>query len=440
MSVEITSIGDLVARLGLVGIFVIENIFHARFLQIEVETLVQPALQLSRPACVVFHSTLITLGFFSSVSVLLASIAGSGRLLRLACRGMLVFLACVTFIWWFRRSGIWFWEAEDQKARQIQLMKNCSIAGGISILSSLSGADFKEPLISTFRRLFLSTRPWSLPASIIPVLVVSSSFESPISTPVSLIYFTLGVASLQAATNLFNSYTDFNRKIDRPDTAGDRTIVDGFLTPNGAFYFGVLLTLVWAGLFASVEAVSWGSFLRLSSLGLALALSYSLGAAPLKYLGLGDVAVFLAFGPVLASATSAAAGMEWSATVRACAFSAPVSLLVVAILHANNIRDIMVDSNNGAKTVAVRLGKKASLRYFDFLIFSPFIGVAVLAQVYKQPGLALALIALPQVLELRNLLRGEPVERTVDALTARAMVSFGVSQVVGMLAYNAFFP
>jgi len=289
-------------------------------------------------------------------------------------------------------------------------------------------------------------------------LVVAGSMEE-IPSLMDLLAFFIAVESMQMATNLFNSYADFLRKIDTKKTAGDRTIVDGLLNADECYYFGCILTFMYLAIILSMTAPS-PLLLQLCALGLIIAVTYSLGYAPLKYIGLGDVAVFLAFGPLLAAATVAAAGVvpasgslsspfpfsvtsffeffSHPAVVRAVSFSMPVSLLVVGILHANNIRDLKADAENGAYTLAVRIGKKAALVYFDFLLFAPFVGLAILAQVFSNPGVCLAAVALPKAFGLRKLLRGEPVQHEVVPLTAQTMVFFGVSQVVGMLLWKRF--
>ena len=428
MMIEFRSWSDFLARLALSGIFIYENISHLSNLSVEVDSLVSPALCFSRELCLLIHGILVSVGLLSSAGILLSGVAGSSKLLRYSTISLLVFLGYASFVWWVRRGGEWIWsEPSDRRTREIHLMKNAAIAGGL-YLHGISG-NFKkseESIFSVLRRIFLATRPWSLPASLIPILVVTVSLNKSIF---SVATFAISVASLQAASNLLNSVADFNRKVDTKETSGDRTIVDGFISIQGAKYLAVLLTMIWLTVFSKI-LYNHQSYLFafISAFGASIALTYSEG---LKYAGFGDISVFLAFGPILAAATSMVCS-DTDSIIRACAFSSPVSLLVVGILHANNIRDIVTDEKNGVFTVAVRIGRSAALIYFDILLFSPFLGLAILAQVYQEPGLVCAILAFPQALALRRKVRGLPVERTVDALTAQTMVSFGVSQAAGM--------
>jgi 1,4-dihydroxy-2-naphthoate octaprenyltransferase len=81
---------------------------------------------------------------------------------------------------------------------------------------------------------------------------------------------------------------------------------------------------------------------------------YSGGPRPYAELGLGEVMVFVFFG-LMATAGSAFVQTE---TVPAAAWWAavPIGLLAVAILVANNLRDIPTDAVAGKRTLAVRLG------------------------------------------------------------------------------------
>jgi len=419
---------DFVGRLALVGIFLVENVSHVINFTSEVDALVSPALG-SAEMAKVYHFLSVFLGLVGSAGFILGSIANNSNLLRVSRNMLLAFLLLISFVWWVKRDGVWFWEAADWKVRQIHLMKNMSIAGGIVSVSEISSQS-AESATSALRRVFVSTRPWSLPATLVPCLVVLSSLTQPLDSWVPFARFVFGVVCLQAASNLFNSFSDFVRSVDTKETSGDRTLVDGFLTPRACFQFGSLLGLIWLA-----TLTPYLSLILLSAAGGFLAVTYSLGALPLKFAGLGDLAVFLAFGPLLASAAALTAG---GAPGRAVAFVFPTSLLVVAILHANNIRDLQSDEAAGAKTLAVRIGRAASLIYFDVLVMLPFLGLAVLAGVYVNPGVCLGALALPQALALTRGVRAQPVSRDIPETTAQTMVVFGVCQALGTWLFSRF--
>ncbi|CAN0540820.1 unnamed protein product, partial [Ectocarpus sp. 8 AP-2014] len=70
----------------------------------------------------------------------------------------------------------------------------------------------------------------------------------------------------------------------------------------------------------------------------------------LKYRGLGDITVFLLFGPMLmqvAAMLICGSVQHW-----VLPFGVPAALLCEAILHANNMRDIEQDRSAGISTLA----------------------------------------------------------------------------------------
>src|SRR4030095_5550962 len=87
---------------------------------------------------------------------------------------------------------------------------------------------------------------------------------------------------------------------------------------------------------------------------------------PYAELGLGEVMVFVFFG-LMATAGSAFVQAE---TVAAAAWWAavPVGLLAVAILVANNLRDIPTDAVAGKRTLAVRLGERRTRRFYRLCV------------------------------------------------------------------------
>ena len=113
--------------------------------------------------------------------------------------------------------------------------------------------------------------------------------------------------------------------------------------------------------------------LVVGALALVAALLYSGGPRPYAGLGLGELMVFLFFG-LMATCGSAYVMVE---TVPAAAWWGGVvmGLLAVAVLVANNLRDIPTDEAGGKRTLAVRLGDRRTRMLYRACIVGAFVTI-----------------------------------------------------------------
>jgi len=106
---------------------------------------------------------------------------------------------------------------------------------------------------------------------------------------------------------------------------------------------------------------------------------YSWDPLSLKGHGLGELTVFVMFGPVLALGVNVAVlGVEGIEPITLW-YSVPLGLLTAAVLFANNIRDIKADARAGKITLAIVLGPTASATFFRVLLAAGYVSVAALA-------------------------------------------------------------
>jgi 1,4-dihydroxy-2-naphthoate octaprenyltransferase len=194
----------------------------------------------------------------------------------------------------------------------------------------------------------------------------------------------VGGLSIHAFGNIVNTYVDFARGLDRQENqADDRAIVDGSVTPRqvqcialACLLSGIAATVALAGHVAGLPADSSSAFSPLSNflllvlLGTFLAYSYTGWPLYLKYRRLGDVAIFLCFGPLLVEGAFFVHTGRLS--LEALMYSIPLGLLTENILHANNARDIDIDLAAGAMTLANTIGFAASYKVFQALYLAAF--------------------------------------------------------------------
>ena len=108
-----------------------------------------------------------------------------------------------------------------------------------------------------------------------------------------------------------------------------------------------------------------------------VAVLYSAGPKPLGDTGVGEATVFFFMGPLMVVAAYYVQTQElaWAPFWG----SMPVALLVTAILHCNNLRDVDEDRENGKRTFVTMLGPGAGrVIYVGFLLAS-YGGLVIIA-------------------------------------------------------------
>ena len=216
-------------------------------------------------------------------------------------------------------------------------------------------------------------RPRTLLLSVTPV-VLGTGLALLETGRVDLSVFVATLATaifLQIGANLHNDAADFRRGADGPGRLGPpRAVAQGWLDAGRVHRAATacFALAVVTGLFLVIRG-GW-PFLLLGGLAVAAGLAYTGGPRPLAYRALGEVFVFLFFGPV------AVAGSYVLQTGRlaldAIAQGAALGALAAAVLVVNNYRDLDSDRQAGKRTLAVRLGRAWTRRLYGFLLLVPF--------------------------------------------------------------------
>lgn len=243
-----------------------------------------------------------------------------------------------------------------------------------------------------------AVRPFSFTAAIAPILVGTGLAIYHGAFDVVL-FVAMLVASVlvQAGSNLANDYTDHMRGVDKSESLGPSGVIQrGYLTTEqvrrGMLVCFAIATVIGLGI---VAATDWKIFL-LALVCLALAYLYTGGPRPLGYIALGEVTVFVSMGLgiVMGSYYVYTGEVTWESFFVAL----PVALLVTAILHANNIRDIESDREAGKVTLANTLGRTGANWEYWLLVGLAY--PALLLLVWADAGLWPA--ALLPILTLRK--------------------------------------
>ena len=277
-----------------------------------------------------------------------------------------------------------------------------------------------------------AARPRTLSAAVAPVIVGTAATGRVIAWRFAAA-LVVGVA-IQIAVNFANDLFDAARGVDTEDRVGPRrATASGLVTPR-AMKIATGLALLVAGVAGGWLALTVGPELWVvGALSFVAALGYSGGPRPYASAALGELFVFLFFG-LVATIGSAYVQVERVVDV-AVAASVPIGLLAVAILVANNLRDIATDERAGKRTLAVRLGDSRTRGLYGGAIAAALVSTAVVAVVASDPRPLMALGAAPlAVPAIRMVTSGASGAALLPVLgaTARLQIAYAILLTVGL--------
>jgi 1,4-dihydroxy-2-naphthoate octaprenyltransferase len=286
-------------------------------------------------------------------------------------------------------------------------------------------------------------RVFSFTASVIPILVGSAlAFADHAFRPGLTALILLASITCHAGANLANDYYDHRKGIDTDESLGPSQVIqDNLLSPREvrrgmivAFALATLLGLI------IVSTSGWPVF-ALAVACLAAAYFYTGGPAPLGYMALGEVTVFLSMG--IGIIVGAYYVLTASVTVASFLAASAIAFLVALILHANNIRDIALDRAAGKRTLATILGRSAANIEYALLVAASY--VSIVALVVFNPSLwpaSLVLLTLPLAMRLTQVVFVATDPSALNSLlrrTAGLHLRFGLLLAIG-LACSAVLP
>jgi 1,4-dihydroxy-2-naphthoate octaprenyltransferase len=286
------------------------------------------------------------------------------------------------------------------------------------------------------RAWLLASRPATLPAAVGPVLVGLgiAAGHGTVRPLAGAATFAVAVL-LQIAANLANDLFDFLAGADTADRLGPpRAAALGLLSARELAAGTALVLALSAVLGLYLVSVGGPAILVLGVLAIASAVAYTGGPLPYGYLGLGELFVFAFFG--LAGVAGTAYLQLGTVEPVALAASVPSGALVTAILVANNLRDIATDRRAGKRTLAVRLGERATVAEYELLLVVAFVVpvVLVVARWTALPAL-LPLASAPLALPLLRTVRAGSDPRRLNGVlrgTARMSLVFAALFAVGL--------
>ena len=319
--------------------------------------------------------------------------------------------------------------------------------------SSSAGATLANPSLADDRRLsardrlgrragalYEILRPFAFTASIIPVLAGAAlAWVDDLWAWAPFIAALIGAVSLHAGTNILNEVYDVRKGIDViTSPRASHAIVKGRMSERTALRFAGFFFLVAILVGVYLIWLRGPAIIGLGLLGLIGGWGYT--APPLEYKNhaLGVPIVFLLMGPLMVEGSYFAVSGQWSLT--ALVLSIPVGLLVAAILHGNEWRDIREDSRAGITTLSARIGRRWAHYGYVALVLGAYIVLALSVIAGILPAWTmLAILSLPflaQVIRSAELGASGQARAIamIDLQTARLHLAFGSLLVLGLVA------
>ncbi len=282
----------------------------------------------------------------------------------------------------------------------------------------------------------LAARPKTLPAAAATAITGSAAaFYSGKFQPGPALACLLGALLLQIGANLANDVFDYYRGADAQERLGPLRVTTAGLLRPGQVLAGMWVVFGLAALLGAYLALTSGWPVLLVGLACILAaVAYTGGPFPFGYYGLGDLVVFIFFGPVAVCGTYFVQARQLSGLAVIC--SLPMGFLITAILVVNNLRDIATDRAAGKQTLAVRLGAGGARWEYALCLTLAYLAPLVFILIGRLPlWSGLYWLSLPWALQLlRDVWRdeGRPFNQAL-AGTGRLTLIYGVLFSLGMI-------
>jgi len=225
----------------------------------------------------------------------------------------------------------------------------------------------------------------------------------------------VGLIFAHATNNLLNDYTDYKRGVDKDNyfrtQYGPQPLESGLMSERELLTYAAVTGLIAVA--AGVPLVVYGgaTALLLMAAGIVFVLFYTW---PLKYIGLGELAVILIWGPLMVGGGYFVITGAWSWNVILA--SLPYALGPTTVIFGKHIDKLGQDSSKGIHTLPVLLGERNSRFAVKGMIALQYLLVVGLVLAgYFSPLMLITLIGLKNVPAVWKMLsQPKPAERPAD--------------------------
>jgi 1,4-dihydroxy-2-naphthoate octaprenyltransferase len=179
---------------------------------------------------------------------------------------------------------------------------------------------------------------------------------------------TVGLLFAHATNNLVNDFTDHLKGVDKDNyfraQYGPQPLEHGLMTRGQVLLYIAVTGLIALGAGAVLVAARGEATLGLLAIGVFFVLFYTW---PLKYIGMGEVAVIIVWGPLMVGGGYYVITGQYSLPVVLA--SLPVALAATTVLFGKHIDKLQADAAKAIRTMPVLLGER-NARYVTIGMFS----------------------------------------------------------------------
>jgi 1,4-dihydroxy-2-naphthoate octaprenyltransferase len=287
-----------------------------------------------------------------------------------------------------------------------------------------------------------ASRPFSFTASVTPVLIgtVLAIIDGPFLFGRFLLAL-IGSLFIQVGTNMINDYYDYVNGVDTPETLGPSQVIQrGLLTADEMYWGGIVTFAIGSVCGLILVALCGWPVLALGLVSVLAGYFYTAKPLSLAYIALGEATVFIFMGPIIV--IGAYFVQREMFTLSSFLISLPVGCLVAAILHANNIRDLLSDKERGKHTLATVIGREAACWELAGLVYGAFVITVLLVLLGYAPWPVLLTFATLRhaIPAVRIPFSSDKVEDVNAALlyTVKLHLEYGVLLIIGLLLSRLF--
>ncbi len=206
---------------------------------------------------------------------------------------------------------------------------------------------------------------------------------------------TIGLILAHATNNLVNDLTDYIKGVDHGNyfraQYGPQPLEHGLMTKRQLITYIVVTGLIALAIGLYLVYLRGTLALILLLLGAFFVLFYTY---PLKYIGLGELAVLLVWGPLMVGGTYYVVTGEWNWNVVVAGL--PYALGVTAVLFGKHIDKYEDDKRRGIRTLPVILGERnARMVVLGMLILQYLSVIYLVLTGFFTPFMLIVLLAIP---------------------------------------------